>query len=373
MKLVKFQVLMVLSLFASVSCRTTSVTSESELNRIHTNVDVGEYSADRSIHINKCATTFLGLMKKDIFPTMIREAGKPQKSKLEGVNAGHGVEVRFANDVTTYHVDFPASDRGGRSYGAVGTNPKKMAYVADVSYSDYFKQLEKAYWADKAGLMKFYQAILGTLMNCDASMVPNLSDDYKKSYSDFMAVFIAEQFRNLVSNSRDITKPFSKTSDWDNAHLQTTLIAAFHSGQTKQFNGMFWWGKFTDKTYDTFNDCPIYVTKDPQGKAPRSFRLSHYTQANKTCDRSGVNMTRRDWEKLTDEISVAIKDSKAAKDLKTEFGGRNGIEEIANWVTTNSNDSTIAGDARLKAAVAYLQTVQDEALELTKALLDRDK
>jgi hypothetical protein len=312
-------------------------------------------------------------MKTKIFPVIVREAETPQKSKLEGVKAGHGVEVRFANDVTTYHVDFPASDRGGRSYGGVGTNPSNMDYVADVSYLDYFKQLESAYWDDPAGMKNFNKAVLGTLLNCDVTAVKTLPDPYKKSYADFMAVFIAEQYRNLVSNSRDLTKPFSKTNDWDNAHLQTTLLASFHSGQNRDFNGMMWWGKFTNETYDTFDDCPIYVTKDSQGKPPRKFRLSHYSQANRTCDRSGVNMTRRDWEKLTKEISTSLKDTPTATDIQNYFSGDNGIEAIANWVTSDKNDSAPAGDAMLKAAVSYLQKVQETSLDLTKKLLERDQ
>lgn len=355
-----------LATVTAFGCRTPIQDDGSETQSAFRGVSVGDYS-DASLHIKDCnGGTFLSFMKGQIFPLIKRESSKPQKSDIAGVRAGDGVEVRFTKDVTTYHVDFPMNRQGGRSFGGVGTNSNKMEYVGDASYTYYFDELEGSYFQDKTQMRDFYNAILGVLLRCDADGFNNLDDKIKRVAADFMAVFIAEQFRNLIgTNGKSL-----KQNDWDNAHLQTTLLAAFHSGQTRDVKGMFFEGKFTKQTYDTW-DC-VYNKSDRGGKKPRDMRLHDYTQANDECKRSGVNMTRRDWEKLTKAIGEATKSSSEARAVQKAFGfsSSNIIDSAANFITDDRNDGKLTNsDGMQKAFVDYLMYVQSQAVSITQSLL----
>ncbi len=276
------------------------------------------------------------------------------------------MEMRLTDDVTTYHVAFPEDRQGGRSFGAVGADPRSMRYVADASYSFYFDSLEKAFLRDKEQLRTFFETILGVLLRCDASGFDRLDEDYKRVAVDFIAVYIAEQYRNLVETRGKKLR----SNDWDNAHLQTTLLASFHSGQTAQVRGMFFEGEFTNQTYDTW-DC-VYKNSDRNGKSARGMRLRDYTQANTECKRSGVNKTRDDWERLTSAIAKFHQQSPELVAFKKAFATSsiNPIRSVADFITKDANDYDLSdrAPAMLRTTVDYLMLVQRDALVLTEQL-----
>ena len=284
------------ALFVMFICKTSQA-------RVYYSVYISEF--EEVIHLEDFkGQSFLSFMKEVMYPRLTESASKNGDwSHFEGVKKGFGVELRLTENITTYHIKYKAhweekAERSGRSYAGVDHKPwnKKVEYVADASYKHYLNTLEKLF-RNQEEVEPFLNAILMILTNCDSSYLESLSAKSKQVAADFMAVYVAEQYRHLISGKG---KKLGPRHNWDDAHLQVTLLAPFHAGQ--QQKSMFYKGRFTNKVYhQKYNDLCIYQQpwlEIPENHHVRSMNLTDYWQFNKECDRSGVNLTRRDFQKL---------------------------------------------------------------------------
>jgi hypothetical protein len=270
---------------------------------VYHDVPVGKYKKEASFTLKDCENkTFLSFMIDKIYPALKKEA-KNQNMRgqhIEGVKNGEGVQIRLTDDVSTYHVKYKAAgeeraERSGRSFGAVGSNPNKPSYLADASDSYYLSSLEKLAKSETQ-LRNYYEAIFGVLTKCDASGFAKLDTEGKQVAGDFVAVYVAEEYRHLVGGDGKLGSSFN----WDDALLQGTMIASFHAGQKPSESGMFYEGKFTDKVYNQKYEVKVEGKKDPEEyflyKQPenpkrkefkqRHNQLNDYWQFNADCSRS---------------------------------------------------------------------------------------
>ncbi|MEM7646520.1 MAG: hypothetical protein AAF203_06410, partial [Pseudomonadota bacterium] len=360
------------------------------------NQDVGDYShSSFDMTVERANTTFLHQMKETIFPLISNQAPfqtpwterrqRPRKDAyMIDIRQGIGAEVKLADNVTTYHVGYANSSddeahKSGRSFGVYDRRPiadgSNVDYIADASYKFYLDELEEVL-EDSSQARMFYQAIFKFLISSDASGFnkENMESHTKRVAADFVAVYIAEQYRRLVhSNGRNLDR-----REWDNAHLQTTILANFHAGQSE--GGMFFGGQYTNRPFRQKDSkssnpedhrCAYQILKtrtksDDQRWLPnlsrRSFRLSDYWQFGSTCGGpSGVNVTRRDFEKLGSEV--------------TEWMNSNGQTQILDQIW-NTSENTIGTRRNVVAAVADglidddTPNSFDDADELVEALVD---
>lgn len=285
----------------------TLVTAEA---RVYKNVKVGSYQSVIELADYK-GQPFFKTMKDIIYPEINDQAANRQSgSHLNGIKQGEGVEVLLTDDVTTYHVKYKADtedkvERSGRSFGAIGLGRTKE-YVADASYKHYLRTLERALHDDDEKVSDFFRAILMVITDSNPSGFEVLDSDKKQVAADFVAIYIAEQYRRLTATKG---KYLGRSHRWDDALVQVTLVSAFHSGQDELM--MFYEGKFTGEVFDQ-DEC-LYRAKGKEDErkntAKRSARLYDYWQftVRSECPgRSGVNLTRRDFEKLGRELTKEI-------------------------------------------------------------------
>lgn len=279
--------------------------------RVYRNLSIGEYEKSFNLRDFK-GQSFLSFMKEFIYPSFAQAStprffGKP----IQGVREGVGVELRLSETVSTYHVKYLAhwdekAERSGRSFAAVDSKPwnSRVEYVADASYKHYLSTLED-FLEQKDEMALFYQTLFEILLNCDPSGVQNLSIGGQQVLGDFVAVYVAEQYRHLVSGKGE---SLGLRHNWDNAHLQVTLLAAFHAGQTQKM--MYYKGRFVNEVYhqQSKGECHYRTpwNKVPESHWMRPMNLTDYWQFNKECDRSGVNLTRKDFKNLGSKITPLV-------------------------------------------------------------------
>ena len=279
--------------------------------KVYWNINVGSYQKQLDLRDHK-GQSFLSLMKEQIFPAL-QEASQEQSgsSAINSVRRGKGLELRLTDSVTTFHVNYKAhweekAERAGRSFSGVDHNPlkKSMEYVADSSYKHYLSSLEDLF-KDPGQIRAFNLAILAVVLNCDSSGFLGLSEKGQRVAADFVAVYLAEQYRHLLSGKGQF---LGKRHNWDDAHLQVTLLASFHGGQTPQNKAMFYKGDFRHQVYHQIvqRNCVYQKAWHDIDKNHwlRTMNLTDYWQFNASCDRSGVNLTRRDFNKMGDAITT---------------------------------------------------------------------
>lgn len=308
--------------------------------RVYKNLSVGNYSNVVSID-NYKGKTFFELMKEKIYPALNLESQFMQKSShLDGIKVGEGVEVFITEDVTTFHVKYKADhedkvERSGRSFGVIGREQVKL-YVADASYMHYLRSLEKLLgnYSDEQ-VMVFYQAILNILVHCDVTLVNQLDIEGKKVAADFIAIYIAEQYRRLTATKGE---SLGRRHRWDDALVQVTFLAAFHSGQEK--HAMFYEGEFSQTVYPQ-SACLYRNYNATELRAVTQKRSAHlydywqFSTRSKCPGRSGVNLTRRDFEKMGKEITRFL-----LIEQEIEFKGNNYFKSMTNLILNGKLNDT---------------------------------
>ena len=352
--------------------------------KVYKNIKVGTYKASYSL--DDCdGKSFLSFMKDTIYPALRAESkNRTSGSHIDGLPKGEGVELRLTKDVSTYHVKYKAhteknAERSGRSFSAVGSNPSRPSYVADASYKHYLRTFERFY-DDADELEDYYQAILGVVSACDASGFAELERDTKEVAADFVAVYVAEQYRHLISGKGE---KLGRRHNWDDALLQVTLLASFHAGQNSANEGMFFEGKFTDTVYNQiYRDrsgsyCVYKQFRHPKrGSAKkRDMNLTDYWQFNRKCDRSGVNITRGDFSKMGSALTTWANDynedevADLNRKLRSSSKRYNLIAAISSQFISNSAPSKFENaDALVESIVDFLMAINADAVDITKEL-----
>lgn len=336
--------------------------------RVYENVRVGQYSAVIDLNEYK-GQPFFEVMRDVIYPVINEEAANRSPGwggHLKSIKRGEGVEVVLTDDVTTYHVKYAADwedkvERSGRSFGALGEGRLKQ-YIADASYKHYLRTLEAALKDGDQTVRDFYSAILLIITNSDPSGINKLNSEAKQVASDFVAIYIAEQYRRLTATKGQY---LGRSHRWDDALTQVTFLAAFHSGQDKM--ELFYEGEFTDRVYH--QDACLYKARGQEEKRAntrkRRARLYDYWQftVRSECPgRSGVNLTRRDFEKLGRALTKHLNSSheSLATELDLHSGyGRNFVKALTGELLEGSFEYESVGF--VEHIVEVLMTLRADA------------
>lgn len=203
-----------------------------------------------------------------------------------------GVAVKIDANNISYNVNYgtgerPDDERTGRSFGESNNR-----LALDASDKHYLSILEEYVRSDKQNIREFYRVILNILFNSDPTGFNKITPAGQAVASDFLAVYIAEQNRHLMSNLRN--------HPWDEALLEVTLLAALHSGQEKVM--VMYEGQLTDKTKSQATGC----AGRPGREKPASM-IDYWQFSNSSdpahCSRSGINITRKDFRALGKQIT----------------------------------------------------------------------
>lgn len=364
--------------------------SQVSLAKVYKNIRVGKYQQSYDLRNNK-NQSFLGFMKNEIFPALNEQANKQSAfDHITGVQKGEGVEIRLTGDVSTYHVKYKAygedkAERSGRSFSAVGKG-SRVAYVADASYKHYLTSLDRYLKRSDEEIRHFYKAILEIIVKSDSSSVDLLSTEGKEVLADFVAVYVAEQYRHMMSG--DGQGSLGKNHNWDDAHLQVTLLAAFHGGQSTSQKGMFYEGKFTTDVYpqmNNVNDVSLCLYRGHGIEArnyiqKRRMNLTDYWQFNRACERSGVNLTRRDFTAMGKAITSYMKSSRPelVSDLNKALGlkySSNAISDIGRFLISNNVPQSYGktGDLIVESILEFLLHSNLSADQITLDILSRQE
>lgn len=299
-----------------------------------------------------CRGTYYSFMDKVIHPALIEMAERPtRKSNEVALAAGQGLAVRLDDDNFNFHVNFPAGERGGRSYG--WTKGK----VGDWSDKMYLENLADVVDSGEDELHGFYKTILTMLGACSTAGLSELEMSDQRVANNFLAIYTAEQYRAMLGTTR-----------WDDALLQVTMVAAFHGGQRKVVK--YYMGEFTDQS---FKQAPGVYRGRVQGQ-PKAANLIDYWQFSARPDstRSGINLTRGDFE-LMGKAITEFEARQGNRDLRTiqNIVGRssNVIRQVSQYFT-NNRARTSESEELAEAVASFLVQVRKDAPALTRELLE---
>ena len=339
------------ALFVLVSFVVATSASAAALRDDRYNFDIGFDLAEYQ------GRTFLNLMQEVIKPAIDQVANDrdrrlPNETALE---QGVGVALKIAPRNFTYHVNYEVSEeRSGRSYGLSPTGK-----ISDPSDKDYLDDLAKL--TDPSELTDFYTTLMEIIADCDARGYSQLERATQGVATDFMAIYVAEQDRHLMSNLG--------TFNWDDALLQVTLLAAFHAGQSTFTK--FYEGEFTSKSYVQYDK--VYLL-DKGNARQKDAEMNDYWQFTKVAPqtRSGINITRRDFERMGEWITMYEGSSpnkrlifNVIKGVKGQ--GKNVFKDIAKFfIRKGAPPSMTAESAQIAADIAtFLGQVREDADKIT--------
>ncbi|MEY4630519.1 MAG: hypothetical protein RIQ81_639 [Pseudomonadota bacterium] len=187
--------------------------------------------AGQTIPVSSMYGRVIGALKSQ----KLAKTNDPQQlSRLAGalvpviaIASGKGVLVRLDDENYCYNYGYAPGSGGadleadktsrktGRSYGA---SIERNAY--DPSDNDYLRGLAVyAYEASDRELAKFYSVLFQILLKSDASGLKDLSPAGQTVMSDFMAIYMAELDRHLMTGL--------KMYEWENALTEITMLAAY--------------------------------------------------------------------------------------------------------------------------------------------------
>ncbi|MEQ1722949.1 MAG: hypothetical protein ABL930_07210 [Pseudobdellovibrio sp.] len=219
-------------------------------------------------------------------------AGRYDLATFLALVSGGGVALKISDNSFAYNVnygtgEFEKDEMTGRSFGEA---PGRMAL--DASDKHYLQILEKYVRADGENSEEFYKSILQILLNSDASGFENISEEGQAVASDFIAVYTAEQDRHLMAEL--------KNHHWDEALLEVTLLSSFHGGQKNVM--IMYNGELTSTTLAQTPGCNEEERSEKKASMIDYWQFSTSTDPA-SCNRSGINITRRDFRSLGTLIS----------------------------------------------------------------------
>ncbi len=208
----------------------------------------------------------------------------------------------------------------GRSFGEA---PGRFAN--DASDKAYLTDLEKYVVRHSDDIKDFYLNLFAALGNSDTTYFSSIDKEGQAVLTDFLAVYTAEQARNLMDNKVSL--------HWDAALLEVTLLAAFHAGQESL--ELFFRNPNNSReilfTDSVLNQAPCRGLEEGRvsGKS-RAARLYDYWQFSSSpseehCRRSGINITKEEFRKLGEIISKYERkmNPQLVKNLESHFYVKN--------------------------------------------------
>lgn len=288
-------------------------------------------------------------------------------STILGLLSGGGVAIEFYENNVGYNVHYDTKEKmSGRSFGF---GPSRSAN--DASDSQYLRDLADFTIGGKRSVVEFYRTLFKALLNSDTENYKKINDEGQTLLTDFLAVYTAEQARNLMDNHISL--------HWDAALLEVTLLANFHAGQ-EDFT--FYYQdrktgdvKFTNKVYEQAR-CKV-PTKSRSAKLGDYWQFSERITDKKNCGRSGINITKDQFRLMGEKITEYMFENH--KDLSDRVKASMGIEGfesnlykalseyLINGETPKSLDEETI-DEITEAWVDFLVEVRKSADDITSSL-----
>lgn len=278
-----------------------------------------------------------------------------------------GVAVQFDRNNISYNVNYGTGEnkndeRTGRSFGE---SHDRLAL--DASDKHYLSILEDYVQNDPENLEQFYTTLLNILLNSDTTGFNKITRAGQAVATDFLAVYIAEQDRHLMSN-------FTK-HPWDEALLEVTLIAAFHAGQEKIH--VMYGGELTDVTHQQTTGCATGDAREKDASLIDYWQFSSNPDPSH-CSRSGINITRKDFRALGAEITKQQRElnPELVKKIEKTLGVRNSRNLFADLSGFIINLKTAGqlDEETLELAHDFTQFLlesRDNAQDLTHQMLSK--
>lgn len=237
--------------------------------------------------------------------------GRYDLSTFIALVSGGGVAVKINSENIAYNVnygtgEFEKDEMTGRSFGEA---PSRLAL--DASDLHYLKILENYVRSEGAQVENFYRVLLQILLNSDSSSYQKISDTGQAVATDFLAVYTAEQDRHLMAELQ--------THHWDEALLEVTLLSAFHAGQRNLM--VMYQGELTDITLKQASGCSTDERAQQKASMVDYWQFSS-SQDPANCNRSGINVTRRDFRKLGTMITAYERENhpELVENIERHFG-----------------------------------------------------
>jgi len=298
--------------------------------------------------------TFYDFMKSDLKDKM---NGKRQSAAADDLlKKGEGVSVNLNNRNYNIHVNYYNDPKSGRSYG---WTEGLVGDWSDRAMLDNTAAITKSF-SDQQ-LKDFYATLVQMVGNCDAKGLSKLSGMAERVATNFLAIYGAEEYRATLG-----------TRNWDDALFETLMLGAFHAGQNTLTK--FYMGKFSTRSYEQapgiYDAHGAPALKPETGKA-KAAQLNDYWQFSATPDsrRSGINLTRPDFEKMGAVITSYENNNSDLKAIEAivKGSGKNVFKDITQYF---ANDKANASDAdNLAGRVAsFLARVRKDAEEITKTM-----
>lgn len=306
--------------------------------------------------------SYYKLMQQSIYPRMadLSESAKPGSTNESELARGNGVSVKLSDNNFNIHINFPLASTGGRSYGWT------KGQVGDWSDKMYLDNLgDVVATGDKRDIAKFYEVIIKTLGSCDTEGLETLRGDSQRVITNFLAIYTAEEYRAMV--------PTDPHRNWDAALLETTLLGAFHGGQS-QFT-KFYLGRFTSSSKK--QDSGVYGKTRPgptYDSAPsKRAEMNDYWQfsADPESKRSGINVTRKDFELMGSAITryESVRQNQNLAGIQRIVGrDRNVVRAIATFFSKNKSNNTQEAEKLASLVSDFMMDVYSDADDITQWL-----
>jgi len=306
--------------------------------------------------------SYYKLMQQSIYPSMAAaaESAKPGSTNETELVRGRGVSVKLSENNYNVHINFPLLSTGGRSYGWT------RGQVGDWSDKMYLDNLgEVVSTDDRRDIAKFYEVIIRILGACEARELESLRNVSQRVVTNFIAIYTAEEYRAMV--------PTDPHRNWDAALLETTLLGAFHGGQSRFTK--YYLGQFTSTSKK--QNSGVYAKTRPgptYDSAPsKRAEMNDYWQfsADPESKRSGINVTRKDFELLSSAITryEAVRQNKNLKRVQKIVGrDRNVIRAIATFFTKNRSQNVNQIEELASAVSDLMMDVYGDADQITEWL-----
>ncbi len=350
-----------LALSAQLGCATNAVTTSHVERDIAADFSLPKLPESENLYdLNDISnqSTYYSFMEDTVTPELKRLANedKSRKSNEDALAAGKGIGVKLDEINYNFHVNFPDGDQGGRSYGWT------KGQVGDWSDKMYLTELGKIMTADDADeLSKFYTVIIQVLGASNPAGISDLNGDTQRVANNFLAIYTAEEYRAMVGKSK-----------WDDALLQVTMLGAFHGGQ-ETFT-KYYLGKFSNKSK---KQAPgVYKGKVRAASKDADFTDYWQFSANETSKRSGINLTRGDFEKMGKALTSYYADGSHRSNIKAiqkiVGDSPNVIKSISTYFT-DGNAEVDQTDELAKNVAKFLVQVNKDANKITEALNKDDE
>lgn len=326
----------------------------------------GLQSAKRVSEALKGKTVTLNSLPNEI-SKIDRRVDRYDLAMFLGLASGGGVVIRYSDSNYAYNVHYDTVERkSGRSFGA---GPTRLANDAsDKAYLDDLSEFSRGSGIEN--LPQFYQGLLEALLDTDTTNYRKITDFGQTVLTDFLAVYTAEQARNLMDGRVDI--------HWDAALLEVTLLASFHAGQ--DIFKFYYEDRQTKKVL--FTDTVWNQTRcaAPQKRRKASMRdywqFSKRVDDQKNCARSGINITKKEFRKLGERITsyMFANHSKMTLRVQEAMGvkGRpvkNLYHELSRFLISNETPKKLDTVNKIASVwVDFLTQVTDSARDITKEI-----